>query len=129
MQQNISSIFAETIKFKQTIVETNTDHVQVEEKIENVFKLRAPVVYTVEDLIMSVTLLLIISLAMVMWYGFARCIIYLAYHKTAKTTKYFTDVEKEISSTWPSFPSKHIFVGNDILNIDSVKYIFEKDIV
>ena len=98
MQQNISSIFAETIKFKQTVVETIVDQVQVEDKIENVHKLRAPVVYTVEDLIMSVTLLLLIFLVMLMWYGFARCIIYLAYHKSRKTTKYFTDIEDDISS-------------------------------
>ena len=98
MQQNISSIFAETIKFRKTVVETNIDHDQVEEKMDNVFKLRAPVVYTLEDLIMSISLLLLIFLVMLMWYGFARCIIYLAYHKSRKTTKYFTDIEDDISS-------------------------------
>ena len=98
MQQNISSIFEETIKFKKTVVETNIDHVQVEEKIENVFKLRAPIVYTLEDLLMSVTLLLFIFPVMLMWYGFARCIIYLAYHKSRKRTKYFNNIEDDNSS-------------------------------
>ena len=68
MQENISSILTKTISIQKTDFETNADTVEVEGKMENVFSLRAPVVYTMEDLLMSLTILLFLFIMLIIWY-------------------------------------------------------------
>ena len=69
---------------------------RTENAIEDLYSLRAPVVYKLEDLMMSLTLLLILFFMILLWYGFARCIIYLAYHKKEKRVKYFDEMEEDL---------------------------------
>jgi flagellar biogenesis protein FliO len=81
--------------FVQTIVNATTSAYYENEEIyngtrtdssfENIFKLRAPVVYKLEDMMMSLTLLLILSIVIFILYGFTRCFIYLAYHRSKKS--------------------------------------------
>ena len=71
---------------------------RTENAIEDLYSLRAPVVYKLEDLMMSLTLLLVLFFMIFVWYGFARCIIYLAYHNTEKKVKYYDEVEEDLSS-------------------------------
>ena len=61
-------------------------------------KLRAPIVYTVEDLKMSLSLLLIVLIMIFVWYGLARCIIYLAYHTTERKLEDLDDIEDDLTS-------------------------------
>ena len=61
-------------------------------------KLRAPVVYTVEDLKMSLSLLLTILTVIFIWYKLARCIIYLAYHTTESKIDDLEDLEDDLMS-------------------------------
>ena len=58
-------------------------------------KLRAPVVYTVEDLKMSLSLLLTILTVIFIWYKLARCIIYLAYHTNENKIEDLEDIEDD----------------------------------
>ena len=71
---------------------------RTENAIEDLYSLRAPVVYKLEDLMMSLTLLLVLFFMILLWYGIARCIIYLAYHKKEKRVKYFDEIEEDHSS-------------------------------
>ena len=71
---------------------------RTENAIEDLYSLRAPVVYKLEDLMMSMTLLLVLFFMILVWYGFARYIIYLAYHKKEKRVQYFDEMEEELSS-------------------------------
>ena len=92
------STFERAFSLSKTVFEDDTEIVELETEIENVFKLRAPVVYTMEDLVMSVTLLLILVVMLMIWYGAARCIIFLVYHKTNKRTNYYYDIHDELLS-------------------------------
>jgi hypothetical protein len=80
---------------------TNTEEntTRTENAIEDLYRLQAPVVYKLEDLMMSMTLLLVLFFMILLWYGFARCIIYLAYHKTEKRIQYLDEIEEDLSST------------------------------
>ena len=80
---------------------TNTEEntTRTENAIEDLYRLQAPVVYKLEDLIMSLTLLLVLFFMILFWYGFARCMIYLAYHKTEKRIQYLDEIEEDLSST------------------------------
>ena len=71
---------------------------RTENAINDLYRLRAPVVYKLEDLMMSLTLLLVLFFMILLWYGIARCIIYLAYHKKEKRVKYFDAMEEDLSS-------------------------------
>ena len=71
---------------------------RTENAIEDLYSLRAPVVYKLEDLMMSLTLLLVLFFMILVWYGFARYIIYLAYHKKEKRVQYFYEMEEDLSS-------------------------------
>jgi hypothetical protein len=71
---------------------------RTENAIEDLYSLRAPVVYKLEDLMMSLTLLIILFFMILLWYGFAQFIIYLAYHKKPKSVKYYDEVEEDLSS-------------------------------
>ena len=101
MKKNTSFIFSITICILMLIQNvsgklsngTRTESIELEEKIKHLYKLRAPVAYTLEDLMMSLTILLLIFGIMVVWYSFARCIIYLVYHKADKSIPYFDDNE------------------------------------
>ena len=73
--------------------------IRTENAINDLYRLRAPVVYKLEDLMMSLALLLVLFFMILLWYGIARCIIYLAYHKTEKKVKYFDEIEEDLSST------------------------------
>ena len=73
--------------------------IRTENAINDLYRLRAPVVYKLEDLMMSLTLLVVLFFMILLWYGIARCIIYLAYHKTEKRVKYFDEIEEDLSST------------------------------
>ena len=77
----------------------NGNITRTENTIEDLYSLRAPVVYKLEDLMMSLTLLLVLFFMILVWYGFARCIIYLAYHKTEKRIQYLDEIEEDLSST------------------------------
>ena len=98
MQENISSIITKTMSLTKTGFETNTEIIQVETKMENVFKLRTPVVYKLEDLVMSLTILLILLFMLIIWYGVARFIIFLAYRKTNKRMEYLDDIQEDLFS-------------------------------
>ena len=80
---------------------TNTEEntTRTENAIEDLYRLQAPVVYKLEDLMMSLTLLLVLFFMILVWYGFARCMIYLAYHKTEKRIQYLDEIEEDLSST------------------------------
>ena len=66
MQENISSILTKTISIQKTDFETTSD--KVEGKMENVFMKRTPVVFTMEDLLMSLTILLFLFIMLIIWY-------------------------------------------------------------
>ena len=68
--------------------------IQTEYFLGNLFKLRAPVVYKLEDMVMSLMLFLIILLAILILYGFTRCFIYLAFHKTKTRIQDLKTVEE-----------------------------------
>ena len=103
MKKNTSFIFSLSISILMCIQNvcgkvsngTNTEYIEMEEKIKHLYKLRAPVAYTLEDLMMSLTILLLIFGMMVVWYGFARCIIYLVYHRADKSIPYFDGNEED----------------------------------
>ena len=80
---------AENIENEETYNKT-----EKENSLENLFKLRAPVVYKLEDMMMSLTLLLIISLVILILYGFSRFFIYLAYYKTQKRIQNMEIIEE-----------------------------------
>ena len=46
----------------------------------HLFKLQAPTVYTMDDLLMTMAVLLILLIMILIWYSLARALIYLAYH-------------------------------------------------
>ena len=46
----------------------------------HLFKLQAPIVYTMDDLLMTMAVLLILLIMILIWYSLARALIYLAYH-------------------------------------------------
>ena len=83
--------------YNGTITEENIT--RTEHSFEDLYSLQAPVVYKLEDLMMSLTLLLVLFFMILLWYGFARCIIYLAYRKTEKRIQYLDEMEKDLSST------------------------------
>ena len=58
---------------------------RTESSFENIFKLRAPIVYKLVDMMTSLALLMILSIVIFNLYGFTRCFIYLAYHNTKKS--------------------------------------------
>ena len=66
MQEKISSILTKTISIQKTDFETTSD--KVEGKMENVFMKRTPVVFTMEDLLMSLTILLFLFIMLIIWY-------------------------------------------------------------
>ena len=72
---------------------------RTENAIDNLYRLQAPVVYKLEDLMMSLTLLLVLFFMILLWYGFARCIIYLAYHKTVRRIQYLDEIQEDLSLT------------------------------
>ena len=45
------------------------------------FKLQSSITYTMEDLVVTLSVLLILFIMIMIWYGVARVIIYLACHK------------------------------------------------
>ena len=59
--------------------------------------LRAPVSYKLEDLLMSLAILLILLWVFILWYFLTRLIIHLAYHKTKATIKTIYEEGEECS--------------------------------
>ena len=59
------------------------------------FKLQSPITYTMEDLVVTLSVLLILFIMIIIWYGVARVIIYLAYHKKEKKLDNFYDIEDQ----------------------------------
>ena len=88
-----------SINFK-VLIGKNKETIQEEETIKHIYKLRAPGVYTLEDLIRSLTLVILLFFMVLIWYGIARCIIYFAYHNTEKKIPYFDDSEEDQSLSW-----------------------------
>ena len=60
----------------------------------HLFKLQAPIVYTTEDLVMSLAVLLILLIMILLWYSLARAIIYLAYHSEESSRAYQKNIEE-----------------------------------
>ena len=54
----------------------------------HLFKLQAPISYTIEDLLMTLAVLLILLIMMLIWYILARALIYLAYHSEERRLTY-----------------------------------------
>ena len=98
MQENISSILTKTISIQKNDFETNLETVEVEAKMENVFRLRNPVVYKMEDLLMSFSILLFLFIMLIIWYGVTRFIIFLAYSKTSRRVKFIDVTQDDFSS-------------------------------
>ena len=71
------------------------------------FKLRAPYVYTVEDLVVTLVVLFTIFLIILLWYILARSIIYCIYFRTKTNLHYITEEDCEEISYQP----KNIGVG------------------
>ena len=92
MKKNTRLIFTLSIRFFMFIQNvsgelsngTNTEYIEMEEKRKHLYKLRDPAAYTLEDLMLSLTILLLTFGMMVIWYGFAQSIIYLVYHRADK---------------------------------------------
>ena len=60
-------------------------------------KLEAPVSYTMEDLLMTLVVLLILLLMVLIWYSLARILIYITYHSDENRITYQKDtVEDDI---------------------------------
>ena len=59
--------------------------------------LRAPVSYKLEDLLMSLAILMILFWVFILWYFLTRLIIHLAYHKTKATIKTIYEEGEECS--------------------------------
>ena len=80
---------------------TNTEEntTRTENVIKDIYWLQAPVVYNLEDLVMSLTLLLVLFFMILLWFGFAWCMIYLAYNKREKSIQYLDEIEEDLSST------------------------------
>ena len=57
------------------------------------FKLQAPISYNMEDLLMTLAVLIILFIMIMIWYGLARTLIYLAYHTEQSR---ITDQEERI---------------------------------
>ena len=57
-------------------------------------KLRAPVTYTLEDLMRSLLLMLTVILMVFIWYGLARCIIYITYHTAEEKAQDLEDSDQ-----------------------------------
>ena len=98
MQENFSSIITQIISVQKRDFDTNAEMVEVEGKMENVFRLRAPVVYTMEDLLMSFIILLFLFIMLIIWYGVARFIIFMAYSKTSRRVKFIDVTQDDFSS-------------------------------
>ena len=71
---------------------SNLDSIQYE------VKLRAPVTYTLEDLMMSLLLMLTVLLLVFIWYILARCIIYITYHTAEEKAQDLEDSEEDEDS-------------------------------
>ena len=64
---------------------------------EQVFQWRKPINYTLEDLLMSLSLLVMLIIFFIIWYLLTRLFIYLAYHKTVERIRQMDDSEEGVS--------------------------------
>ena len=60
----------------------------------HLFKLQAPIVYTMDDLLMTMAVLLILLIMILIWYSLARALIYLAYHGEERRMTYQKNIEE-----------------------------------
>ena len=51
------------------------------------FKLQAPLSYNMEDLMMTLAVLMLLLIMVLIWYGLARTLIYLAYYREESRTR------------------------------------------
>ena len=61
----------------------------------HLFKLQAPIVYTMDDLLMTMAVLLILLIMILIWYSLARALIYLAYHSEERRMTYQKYLEED----------------------------------
>merc|ERR1712098_760596 len=79
----------------------NHSNVNTEERIFEVnsnghrFKLQAPTSYSIEDLLMTLAVLLILLIMILIWYSLARAVIYLAYHTEDRRIAFQKNYEEE----------------------------------
>ena len=66
---------------------------------EQIFQWRTPINYTLEDLLMSLSLLVMLIIFFIIWYLLTRLFIFLAYNKTVERIRYMEDSEDSISLT------------------------------
>ena len=94
IKKNISSVFSISIRFLMFLQNvtgkvlngTNTETIKMEEE-EKIFA------YTLADLMMSITIMLLILGIKVIWYGFACFNIYVVYRRTEKRIPYFDEIK------------------------------------
>ena len=85
--------------------EININHTMTEKQLNKTFSavkiedylpnLTTPLPYTVEDLLMSLGLLLLLFILFCLWYSLARLCIHLVYHKTHQRIKKMEEAELE----------------------------------
>jgi hypothetical protein len=64
---------------------------------EQIFQWRTPINYTLEDMLMSLSLLVMLIIFFIIWYLLTRLFMYLAYHKTAEKIRQIEDSGNDVS--------------------------------
>ena len=85
----VNTVVGEMLNTTTQMIKNNTDNTY-----EQIFQLRTPINYTLEDWVMSLFLLVILIIFFIIWYLLTRLFIYLAYHKDAERIRqkeYFED--------------------------------------
>ena len=78
----------------KVLIESKEDDIFEDTSNGYQFKLQAPISYNMEDLLMTLAVLMILFLMILIWYGLARTLIYLAYYR--EENRIITDQEERI---------------------------------
>ena len=71
----------------KVLIESKEDDIFEDTSNGYQFKLQAPISYNMEDLLMTLAVLMILFLMILIWYGLARTLIYLAYYREESRTR------------------------------------------
>ena len=86
----MSTVVGEIVNSTNQMIKNNT---MQDNSDEHIFQLRTPINYTLEDRLMSLSLLVMLIIFLIIWYLLPRLFMYLAYHKTAEKLRQIEDSE------------------------------------